>query len=172
MSVGNGVPWLLPGVGAVATQSLTNVSFGPMALRMLREGVSASHIIRALVASDDGEHRRQVAVVDSRRDEPPRIPAKGVLPRRVIMSVKVYSVQANMMTTRQSFDAMAKAFESTTGDLATRMIAVLEAHRPKTAIFAGCSQPRWSLSQPILTSVSGRRITACAWTSTKIQLWS
>src|SRR5258706_2768018 len=65
MSVGNGVPWLLPGVGAVATQSLTNISFGPMALKMLREGVDAEHVIWALVASDDAENRRQGAVVDS-----------------------------------------------------------------------------------------------------------
>src|SRR5512145_3182910 len=66
MSVGSIVPWLLPGLGAVATQSLVNISFGPIALSMLREGIDAPRIIDALVASDPDAHRRQVAVIDSK----------------------------------------------------------------------------------------------------------
>jgi len=64
MGVGKLVPWLLPGVGAVATQSLVNIHFGPMGLAMLREGVPAPQVVAALVASDPTAHRRQVAVVD------------------------------------------------------------------------------------------------------------
>src|SRR5512134_2782219 len=64
MSVGRVVPWLLPGIGAVATQSVVNISFGPMALTMLKEGLSAENIVAGLAGSDPQAHRRQVAVVD------------------------------------------------------------------------------------------------------------
>jgi uncharacterized Ntn-hydrolase superfamily protein len=126
MSVGNGVPWLLPGVGAVATQSLTNVSFGPMALRMLREGVDAAHVIQALVASDAGEHRRQVAVVDSLGRAAAHT-GSGCIAEAGHHIGDGYSVQANMMTNSTVVAAMAKAYENTSGDLAQRMMAALEA---------------------------------------------
>lgn len=126
MSVGNGVPWLLPGVGAIATQSLTNVSFGPMGLRMLREGVSASHVIRALVASDDGENRRQVAVVDAQGRAAAHT-GKGCIAEAGHHVGEGYSVQANMMTRNTVVQAMTAAYESAQGDLAQRMLAALEA---------------------------------------------
>ena len=50
MCVGHAVPWLEAGVGAVATQSATNVAFGTIALTMLREGVPAPRAIDALIA--------------------------------------------------------------------------------------------------------------------------
>jgi len=126
MSVGNGVPWLLPGVGAVATQSMTNVSFGPMALRMLREGVPAEHVIWALVASDEGENRRQVAVVDSQGRAAAHT-GKGCIAEAGHHVGEGYSVQANMMTRTTVVHAMATAYESAQGDLAERMMAALEA---------------------------------------------
>ncbi len=126
MCVGSIVDWLLPGVGAVATQSLVNISFGPMALAMLREGVPAPKIIEALVASDPGANRRQVAVVDAQG----RVGAwtgDGCIREAMHHVGDGYSVQANMMTNPTVVPAMAKAFESAAGDLAQRMIAALEA---------------------------------------------
>ncbi|MBA3869633.1 MAG: DUF1028 domain-containing protein [Anaerolineae bacterium] len=125
MSVGNGVPWLMPGVGAVATQSLTNVSFGPMALRMLREGVPAEHVIWALVASDEGENRRQVAVVDAKGQAAAHT-GKGCIAEAGHYVGDGYSVQANMMTRTTVVKAMATAYELAEGDLAQRMLAALE----------------------------------------------
>src|SRR5689334_10645092 len=65
MGVGRLVPFLLPGVGAIATQSLVNIHFGPMGLSMLREGVPAPQVIAALAASDPEAQRRQMAAVDA-----------------------------------------------------------------------------------------------------------
>ena len=126
MSVGNGVPWLLPGFGAVATQSLTNVSFGPMALRMLREGVPAEHVIWALVASDERENRRQVAVVDSQGRAAAHT-GKGCIAEAGHHVGEGYSVQANMMTRATVVQSMSQAYETAEGDLAQRMMAALEA---------------------------------------------
>ena len=126
MSVGKIVPWLLPGLGAIATQSLVNISFGPIGLQMLREGVPAKNIIDALVASDDGEHRRQVAVVDAAGNAAAHT-GTGCIPFASHYVGDGYSVQANMMNTDTVIPAMRNAFEQTTGALADRLIAALEA---------------------------------------------
>ncbi len=126
MCVGSVVPWLLPGKGAFATQSLANIRFGPMTLAMLQEGIPAPHIIRALVASDPDAHRRQIAVVDA-NGEAAAWTGDGCIAQASHHVGQGYSVQANMMTHDTVVAAMARAFESATGDLAQRMLAALEA---------------------------------------------
>lgn len=126
MSVGNAVPWLLPGVGAIATQSMTNVNFGPMGLKMLQAGVEASRVIQALVASDPGESRRQVGVIDAQGRAAAHT-GSGCIAEASHHIGEGYSVQANMMTRNTVVAAMTKAYESTSGDLAQRMLAALQA---------------------------------------------
>jgi uncharacterized Ntn-hydrolase superfamily protein len=124
MCVGWIVPWLLPGVGAVATQASVNISFGPTAIAMLREGLPAPHIIDALVASDADAHRRQVAVVD-REGRAAAWTGKNCIPEAHHHAGEGYSVQANMMTNNTVVPAMTDAYEKATGDLAQRMLAAL-----------------------------------------------
>jgi uncharacterized Ntn-hydrolase superfamily protein len=126
ISVGSIVPWLLPGIGAIATQSLVNISFGPIALTMLREGVPAPRIVDALVASDPDAHRRQLAVVDAKGNVGAWT-GSGCIPEASHHIGAGYSVQANMMTNPTVVEAMAQAYETTSGDLAQRLIAALEA---------------------------------------------
>jgi uncharacterized Ntn-hydrolase superfamily protein len=126
MSVGRMVPFLEPGVGAIATQSLVNVSFGPMGLAMLREVVSAAHVVAGLVASDENAHRRQLAVVDAQGRAAAHTGSGCIADARHHVG-EGYSVQANMMTLTTVIPAMAQAYENASGDLAQRMVAALEA---------------------------------------------
>ncbi|MBZ0302442.1 MAG: DUF1028 domain-containing protein [Anaerolineae bacterium] len=126
IGVGRMVPFLLPGVGAVATQSLVNVSFGPLGLQFLREGYAADRTLAALVASDAEAARRQVAVVD-RQGNAAAHTGSGCIPHAAHHSGAGYSVQANMMTRDTVIPAMAAAFERASGDLAARMLAALRA---------------------------------------------
>lgn len=126
MTVGSVVPWMLPGVGAVATQSLVNISYGPMALAMLKEGVPAARVVDALIASDDRSQVRQVAVVDA-RGEVAAWTGEGCIPEARHHTGDGYSVQANMMTNATVVSAMADAYEHASGDIAARMMATLEA---------------------------------------------
>lgn len=126
MTVGSVVPWLLPGVGAVATQSLTNISFGPLALAMLREGVPATRAIEAVIASDNRPDVRQVAVVDA-QGAVGAWTGKGCIPEAGHHIGEGYSVQANMMTHNTVISAMAEAYETSQGDIAQRMLAALQA---------------------------------------------
>ena len=63
-SVGTSVSWAEAGVGAVATQSFTNKSFGIRGLNLLRSGLTAQQALDSLLASDEGREVRQVAIVD------------------------------------------------------------------------------------------------------------
>lgn len=126
MVVGWLVPWLVPGVGAIATQSLVNISFGPMGLAMLREDVAASRVVDALVASDKRAHRRQFAVVD-RHGRAAAWTGDGCIPEAAHIVGEGYSVQANMMLKNKVVDAMKAAFEATEGDLAMRMLVAMQA---------------------------------------------
>src|SRR5437879_12438852 len=64
-SVGPVVPWAEPGVGAVATQSLVLVDYGPRGLELMRTGMTAKQALDALTAVDPGVDGRQVAMVDA-----------------------------------------------------------------------------------------------------------
>lgn len=64
--VGNAVPWVRPGVGAVATQGGTRLEYGPDLLDLLESGVAPQEALDRVVAADEGRERRQVGVIDMR----------------------------------------------------------------------------------------------------------
>jgi uncharacterized Ntn-hydrolase superfamily protein len=125
-SVGPVVPWAEAGVGAVATQSFVDVSYGPLGLDMMRAGRSAKQSLRALLTADPHPEVRQVAMIDASGGVAAHTGASCIAEAGHIIG-KDYSVQANLMASDQVWPAMAEAFESTEGDLADRMLAALEA---------------------------------------------
>src|SRR5258706_10905788 len=113
-SVGPIVPWAEAGVGAVATQSLVEVSYGPRGLQMMSSGRSAKQTLDELLSQDPNKDVRQVAMIDSRGDVAARtgkqrIPAAGDHVRAQ------YSGQANLMSNPNVWPAMALAYENTEG---------------------------------------------------------
>lgn len=125
-SVGSSVPWAEAGVGAVATQSFIDPSYGPLGLTLMRAGRSAPDALRALLAADEGREVRQVAMIDAQG----RVDAwtgKNDIQAAGNHVGKDYSVQANLMLNDKVWPAMATAFEATKGDLAERMLAALDA---------------------------------------------
>jgi uncharacterized Ntn-hydrolase superfamily protein len=125
-SVGSIVPWAKAGVGAVATQSFVEPSYGPLGLEAMAAGTAPGEALRALVAKDPSPAVRQVAFVDASG----RVAAHtgdGCIPGAGHRTGKGYSVQANLMLTEDVPDVMARAFESAEGPLAERMMAALEA---------------------------------------------
>jgi uncharacterized Ntn-hydrolase superfamily protein len=125
-SVGSIVAWAEAGVGAVATQSFVDPSYGPLGLALMRTGKSGPDALKSLLAGDEGRDVRQVAMIDSQG----RVDAwtgKNDIQAAGHHVGKDYSVQANLMLNDKIWPAMAKAFESTKGDLADRMMAALDA---------------------------------------------
>jgi uncharacterized Ntn-hydrolase superfamily protein len=125
-AVGTVVPWAESEVGAVATQSMVQPSYGPEGLAAMRGGLSASDALAKLVAADEGRDIRQVAMVDANGKA-----AAWTGPRCVAAAGQHvgdgYSVQANMMTDQTIWPAMAHAYETTSGPLVDRLLAALDA---------------------------------------------
>jgi uncharacterized Ntn-hydrolase superfamily protein len=125
-SVGPIVPWAEPGVGAVATQSLVEVSYGPKGLELMKDGRSAEQALKELLAEDDHAEVRQVAMVDAKGNVAAHTGEKCIADAGDHVG-KGYSVQANLMANDKVWDAMARAYERSNGDLAERLLATLEA---------------------------------------------
>ena len=125
-SVGPIVPWAEPGVGAVATQSLVEVSYGPKGLDLMRDGRSAEQALKELLGQDDHSDVRQVAMVDSKGNVAAHTGKKCIADAGDHVG-KGYSVQANLMANDKVWPAMARAYEASKGDLAERLLAALEA---------------------------------------------
>jgi uncharacterized Ntn-hydrolase superfamily protein len=125
-SVGSTVPWAEAGVGAVATQSFVNPSFGPQGVELLKQGLSPEQVVDRLVASDAGREMRQLAVID-RHGRAFAFTGRRCVPEAGHRIGEGYSVQANLMENAEVWPAMAQAFEQTAGPLAERMIEALAA---------------------------------------------
>jgi uncharacterized Ntn-hydrolase superfamily protein len=125
-SVGALVPWAQAGVGAVATQSMVEASYGPKGLDMMAAGHSAPAVLSALLAEDEHSDIRQVAMIDAGGGSAAHTGARCI-PEAGHHLGQGYSVQANLMGPATVPEAMAKAFEKTSGPLAERLVAALAA---------------------------------------------
>ncbi|MGE3888538.1 MAG: DUF1028 domain-containing protein [Vicinamibacterales bacterium] len=125
-SVGSIVSWAEAGVGAVATQSFVDPGYGLRGLGLMRSGTSAPDTLRQLVAKDPQPDGRQVAMIDTQG----RVDAytgKAAVAFAGHIVGEQFSVQANMMANAKVWPAMADAYRNTSGDLADRMLAALDA---------------------------------------------
>ncbi len=125
-SVGSVVTWAEAGTGAVATQSLVEVSYGPLGLELMRAGKNADQALKGLLEADDFPEWRQVAMIDATGRVAVHTGEKCIR-EAGHRAGKQYSVQANLMEKNTVWDAMAEAYETAEGDLAERMLAALEA---------------------------------------------
>lgn len=145
-AVGQIVPWAEAGVGAVATQSFVDPSYGKLGLDLLRAGKSAPEALRALLHGDAACGVRQVGMIDAKGDVATftgsrDIMAAGGIAGAQSASTQVqcgesggtliagrnFAAQANLMANEKVWPAMARAFAESTGDLADRMLAALDA---------------------------------------------
>ena len=125
-SVGPVVPWAEAGVGAIATQSLVEISYGPLGLELMRTGRSAPEALRALVAADSSAAVRQVAMVDAKGRVAVHTGERCIAFAGDSTGAQ-FSVQANLMASPDVWPAMVAAYTRSTGDLAERMLAALDA---------------------------------------------
>jgi uncharacterized Ntn-hydrolase superfamily protein len=134
-SVGNGVLWAEAGVGIAATQAIVDVSYGPQALALLRQGVSAAEVVQRVLAADPDpdparwtKEGRQFAVIDARGNVAthtgPR--ASAWAGGRTCSAPHRCAAQGNILAGAAVVDSMIAAFERTPGRLHLRLVAALE----------------------------------------------
>ena len=160
-SVGAVVPWAEAGVGAVATQSFVDPSYGKLGLDVMRAGRTAPEALAGLLAADAASGVRQVAMIDAQGRVAAHTGDKCITAAGHVVGEN-FSVQANMMEKDTVWPAMAKAFQEAKGDLAERMLAALEAAEAQGGDIRG-------KQSAALIVVSGKS-TGRAWADRKFDL--
>lgn len=160
-SVGSAVTWAEPGVGAVATQSFVDRSYGPKGLALMAGGVAPAEALAQLLAADKGAAVRQVGFVDATGRAAAHTGEKCIDFAGHHVG-EGYTVQANLMGNDKVVPAMQAAYESAKGDLAERMLAALDAAQAVGGDIRGCQ------SAAILI-VSGKK-TDKPWDERKVDL--
>ena len=132
------VPWAEAGVGAIATQSLANTSYGPKGLALLRNGATAEEALKILLANDSLREERQVGIVDVKGNSATWTgkncfdwaggqAGNNLAGRSVVISGKYFTAQGNILVGKATIDAMVKTFESVKGSLSDRLVETLVA---------------------------------------------
>jgi len=136
-SVGNGVLWAEAGVGAVATQAIVDVSYGPQAIALLKKGLAPDEVIKQVWTTDPdprpndwSKEGRQFAVIDAKGTVAAYTGPKATVwagHRSCAAPSTHCTAQGNILAGQGVVDSMVAAFERTTGRLAFRLLAALEA---------------------------------------------
>jgi uncharacterized Ntn-hydrolase superfamily protein len=135
-SVGNGVLWAEAGVGVVATQAMIDVSYGPQALALLREGMDADEALKTVLDRDPdpqperlAKAGRQFAVIDNKGNVAaytgPKATDWAGNKACTVANIKC-TAQGNILAGPAVVDSMIARFERTPGHLAYRLLAALE----------------------------------------------
>lgn len=124
LAAGAVVAWAQANAGAVATQALANVTYGPEGLAMMASGLSAEQTLEKLLAGDPNHAHRQIGLVDKNGGAAAHTGGEcnGWAGHKI---GKGYTCQGNILTGGNTLEAMAEAFESTKGELADRLVAAL-----------------------------------------------
>ena len=152
-AVGAVVPWADANVGAVATQANVNVGYGPRALELLRQGLTAQQVMDKLFAEDTfpGKDGRQIAIVDAKGNIAV-FTGSGAQDWKGHRKGATWSAQGNILVGPHVVDAMGKAFESTNDELAEKLYAALKAGDDA----GGDSRGRQSASILVVRKTGGR----------------
>jgi uncharacterized Ntn-hydrolase superfamily protein len=128
--VGSVVPWAKAKVGAIATQSYANTSYGTDGLALLESGKNARETLRQLTDADSGRDQRQAGVVDSQGRAASFTGAKCNVWAGHIEGTN-FCVQGNILTGEEVVKAMASAYDKaravTNSELADWLMAALDA---------------------------------------------
>jgi uncharacterized Ntn-hydrolase superfamily protein len=125
-SVGDLVPWVRAGVGAVATQSFVDVRYGVEGLKLMRRGKNATEALALLLEADAAPGMRQVGMVDAQGGIAQHT-GENCIAHAGHLAGGNFAVQANLMEREGVPEAMARAYRESSGTLAERMLAALDA---------------------------------------------
>jgi uncharacterized Ntn-hydrolase superfamily protein len=127
LAVGAAVPAAVAEVGAVATQALANVAYGPDGIALLRQGRSAEEVIAELIGADEGRADRQLGVVD-REGRGATFTGTACLDWAGGVAGPCFAAQGNILVSAATVDALVSTFQGSAGEpLAERLLACLEA---------------------------------------------
>jgi uncharacterized Ntn-hydrolase superfamily protein len=126
LAVGSIVPFAEAEIGAIATQSYANTTYGPRGLTLLKQGLSAQEVVDKLTADDEDREVRQLGVVDA-QGRVANFTGKKCLDWAGGVTGEHFACQGNILAEEKVVQEMARAYKETKGPLADRLVAALEA---------------------------------------------
>jgi uncharacterized Ntn-hydrolase superfamily protein len=126
LAVGSMVPWAQAGAGAVATQALANISYGPRGLSLMSSGGTAAEALETLLAEDPEREHRQAGLVDARGGAAAHT-GKECMDWAGHIVGEGFTAQGNILAGKDVVAAIASAFTGKRGELAERLLAALQA---------------------------------------------
>ncbi|MCT8138093.1 DUF1028 domain-containing protein [Anaerobacillus sp. CMMVII] len=126
LGVGAVVPWAKAGVGAVATQSYANTTYGPKGLELMASGKTAQETINLLTDEDEDRALRQVGIVDANGNAA-TFTGDNCFDWAGGIAEEHFAAQGNILVSEETVKAMAETFKGTAGTLAERLLAALDA---------------------------------------------
>jgi uncharacterized Ntn-hydrolase superfamily protein len=126
LAAGALVSWAQAGVGAVATQALARVGYGPTGLALMANGASASETLAQLLADDDSREDRQVGIVDAQGRAAAHT-GSNCYDWAGHLVGEGFTCQGNILAGELVLQAMAAAYRGSEGELADRLLAALAA---------------------------------------------
>jgi uncharacterized Ntn-hydrolase superfamily protein len=126
LAVGSLVPWARTGAGAIATQALANLAYGPDGLAAMERGLSAGATLCALLEADEAREHRQIGIVDH-DGQAVAYTGSACQPWAGHQTGDGFACQGNILAGPDVVHAMADRFVQTSGELAERLVAALEA---------------------------------------------
>jgi uncharacterized Ntn-hydrolase superfamily protein len=126
LAVGAAVSWARAGAGAVATQALANLAYGPEGLQLLADGRDAVSVVEQLTGADTGKEHRQVGVVDA-GGRAATYTGESCLEWAGGRTGDGFCCQGNILTGPEVVEEMVRAFTSAEGALAARLLAAISA---------------------------------------------
>jgi uncharacterized Ntn-hydrolase superfamily protein len=124
LAVGSVVPWARAGVGAVATQSYANTSFGPRGLDFMEAGLTANQALERLLSDDPERELRQVGLVD-RMGGTATFTGKSCYSWAGGIAGPNFAAQGNILAGEQVITTLVDTYVKTNGNLPHRLHAAL-----------------------------------------------
>jgi len=132
------VPWAEAEVGAVATQALSNASYGPKGLALMRNGAMADEALKILIENDSLRDERQVGIVDAKGNSATWTGRNTFdwaggnaggnwAGRGEIVKGRFFTAQGNILVGKETIEAMTRTYQETKGALADKLVAALVA---------------------------------------------
>lgn len=125
-AVGSVVPHAEEGVGAIATQAFTEVSYGIKGLQFLKMGFSPRTALEAMFRENENREKRQVTIID-KNGRTAAFTGKQTIDWKGHLAGKNYVAAGNMLVGSKVIEAMAETFADSEGELAERLLKALEA---------------------------------------------
>ena len=126
LGVGSVVPWAKAGVGAIATQSYANTSYGPKGLELMATGKTAQETLDALTSEDEQKEFRQAGIVDANGNVA-TFTGEKCYDWAGGITGDYFAAQGNILVSEETVQAMGRTFLETSGTLAKRLLKALDA---------------------------------------------